>query len=135
MKNVLPLIWRKIPERYRLIGVKCETCGTEYFPQRKICPKCRRKGKLIQKQMPTEGKIYSFTEVHSGPSGFEHETPYHLAIIELSNGVKILSQIVDSKKEKIRIGARVVMRFRKIFEDGKEGAIAYGFKFKVEDSK
>ncbi|MFH1780029.1 MAG: Zn-ribbon domain-containing OB-fold protein [Candidatus Micrarchaeota archaeon] len=131
MRNALPLIWRKIPERYSLVGTHCVNCKGDFFPQRTICPVCRSKGKLIKKQMPREGKIYSFTRVFAAPSGFQHETPYYIAIIELTNGVRILSQIVETPDEKVLIDARVKMVFRKIFEDGDEGIIAYGFKFKV----
>ena len=131
MKGALPLIWRKIPERYGLIGSYCETCKTDFYPSRKVCPNCRRGGKLSEKAMPQSGTIYSFTEVFSGPSGFEYETPYFLALIELENKVRILSQIVDSPKDKISIGAKVSACFRKINEDGEEGIISYGLKFKV----
>jgi len=83
--------------------------------------------------MPKTGKIISFTEVFSGPAGFEHETPYFIAIIELENGTKLLSQIVDSEKEKIKIGARVEKVFRKISDIDPEGPIAYGYKFKIRE--
>ncbi|MCX6767295.1 MAG: Zn-ribbon domain-containing OB-fold protein [Candidatus Micrarchaeota archaeon] len=132
MNEALPLIWRRIPERYNMLGSKCLNCGTPYFPQRKMCPKCRRKGKIVAEKMPTEGTIYSFTEVHAAPKGFEQETPYFLAMVELSNGVRVLSQVVDSPADKIKIGAPVNMVFRKISEDGEEGVIAYGYKFKVK---
>ncbi len=131
MKGALPLIWRRIPERYNLIGTHCQACGSDYFPSRKVCPNCRRKGKLVAKHMPRAGKIYSFTEVFSAPAGFEYETPYFLAIIELENGVRILSQIIDSPKESVKIGAGVEARFRRISEDDDEGVIAYGLKFKT----
>ncbi len=127
----MPLVWRRIPERYYLLGSKCENCKSEYFPQRQFCPKCRRKGKIVEKTMPETGKIVSFTQVHVPPAGFEHETPYFMAIVELQNGVKILSQIVDSDAEQVKIGAAVKMVFRKVMEDDEEGAIAYGYKFKV----
>lgn len=131
MRNLLPLIWRGNKERYRLFGSACETCGAEYFPQRKLCPACRRKGKLVEKKMPEEGKIISYTLVHSAPAGFELESPYHLALIELANGVRVLAQLADSPAERVAIGAQVKMVFRKIFEDEVEGAIAYGYKFTV----
>ena len=131
MRNLLPLIWRRIPERYRLIGSRDVESGEEFFPQRKISPSKRRKSRLEPHPMPREGKIYSYTRVHAAPTGFEVESPYFLAIIELSNGVKILSQLVDSPAEKVKIGATVKMVFRKIFEDNDDGAIAYGYKFKV----
>lgn len=88
---------------------------------------------MVSKQMPREGKILSFTQVHAAPAGFELEAPYWLALIELKNGVCILAQVADSPMEKIIIGAPVAMVFRKIFEDEKHGAIAYGYKFKVAE--
>lgn len=127
----LPLIWRKFPERYLLMGSRCETCGTAFFPARKVCPKCRRRGKLVEQEMPRDGKIVTYTEVFSAPCGFEFETPYFIAIIELSNGAKVLSQVVDSPREKIKIGAKVKKVFRKISDIDPEGPIAYGYKFKV----
>lgn len=129
MDGALPMLWRCIPERYLLMGSKCESCGGEFFPQRLLCPKCRSKGLLVPKGMPTEGKVYSYTKVHTGPAGFEHETPYFLALIELTNGVNVLSQIVDATDEEMTIGLPVRMVFRKIRQDGEEGAIAYGYKF------
>jgi len=125
------MLWRRIPERYNLIGSKCENCGQEFFPARKICPACRRKGKLVPKAMPSTGKIYSYSEVHAAPAGFEFQTPYFLAIIELDNGVRLLAQLVDSPAEKVVLGARVALAFRRIAEDGKEGVISYGYKFKT----
>lgn len=125
------LHWRRYPERYLLRGNHCETCKSDFFPPRVFCPTCRRKGKLVVKDMPRTGKIVSFTEVFVGPIGFENETPYFLALIDLGNGVTILSQIVDSSHDKIQIGAKVKLMFRKIQDTDKEGAIAYGYKFKV----
>ena len=123
--------WRRFDERYRLMGSHCSNCKEYFFPKRLVCPNCRRKGKLVSVEMPRVGKIVSFTEVFVGPSGFEAETPYFLAIIELTNKVKILAQIVDSENEKVKIGASVKKVFRKIADHDSEGAISYGYKFKV----
>ena len=133
MVEGIPSIWRKIPNRYRLEGNVCETCGTAYFPPRVVCPKCRRKGKLVKKRFSGNGKIYSFTKVYTPPTGLELDAPYHLAIIELSEGPKILGQIVESDDKKVKIGAQVKMVFRKMKEDGNAGLIHYGYKFKVID--
>ncbi|MFA6329247.1 MAG: Zn-ribbon domain-containing OB-fold protein [Candidatus Micrarchaeia archaeon] len=135
MKHPLPLIWRMIPEKYYIMGSHCSTCKNDFFPFRQICPNCRRLGKVSEKRMPPTGTIYSFTEVSAPPSGFEFESPYPLAIIELDNKVKILAQIVDCPMEKIKIGSRVTMRFRRVGDDDEESAISYGYKFAlIEDS-
>jgi len=124
-------MWRRSTERYNLIGSKCENCKKSFFPQRTVCPVCRRHGRLVPEYMPREGAIISFSEVHSAPTGFQFETPYHLCIIELSNKVRITTQVVDSPAEKVKIGAKAKMVFRKIYDEDAEAAIAYGFKFKV----
>jgi hypothetical protein len=131
MKESIPLTWRRIPERYRLLGVKCETCGKYYFPKRSVCPKCRRKGKLVEFKYSGKGKIYSFTEVTAPPEGFEDQVPYVLAIIELDEGAKLTAQIVDVHKKDVKIGSRVEQVFRMIQKDDPEGLIHYGFKFRL----
>ena len=131
MRESIPLTWRRIPERYRLLGVKCETCGSHYFPKRSICPKCRRKGKITDVQFAGKGKVYSFTEIFAPPDGFEDQIPYILAIIELDEGARLTAQIVDAHKDDIKIGSRVEQVFRVIQRDDPEGPVHYGFKFRL----
>ena len=127
----LALTWRKIPERYNLLGSHCDNCGENFFPIRNICPNCRRKGRMGGTKFSGKGVIYSHTFVTSPPTGFELEAPYAIAIVQLAEGPKLTAQIVDGDYEKVKIGAPVEMVFRKIQEDGKEGLIHYGFKFKL----
>ncbi|MEM3502679.1 MAG: Zn-ribbon domain-containing OB-fold protein, partial [Nitrososphaeria archaeon] len=77
-----PAHWRRAKERYRLLGSKCESCGSTFFPPTKVCPKCRRKGKIVQTEFSGKGKIYSYTIIHSAPKMFEKYTPYILALVE-----------------------------------------------------
>lgn len=131
MKHSIPLTWRRIPERYRLLGSACSNCNTKYFPKRNVCPKCRRKGKVQEYQFAGKGKVYSFTEIYAPPAGFEDQAPYVLAIIELEEGARLTSQIVDAHIKDVKIGDKVEVVFRVIQKDDPEGLIHYGFKFKL----
>lgn len=131
MKESIPLTWRRIPERYLMMGVRCTTCGKAYFPKRPVCPKCRRKGKLEIVRFSGKGKVFSFTEITSAPEGFEDQVPYVLAIIELDEGARLTAQIVDAKGDDVKIGSRVEQVFRVIQRDDPEGLIHYGFKFRL----
>lgn len=131
MKESISLTWRRIPERYLILGSKCTNCGKLYFPQRAVCPKCRRKGKLEKTQFSGKGKIYSFTEIRAASTGFEDQVPYFLAIVELEEGPRLTTQIVEGNLESIKIGAPVYAVFRVIQRDDPEGLIHYGFKFKL----
>jgi uncharacterized OB-fold protein len=130
--SAVPRFWREIPQRYNLIGNKCESCNRVYFPPREPCPYCRRKsmGKMKDIILSGKGKILSYTIIHNAPDQFEAQVPYPMAIIKLDEGPKVTAQIVDCDIDKIKIGLKVQSTFRKIQEDGKVGAIYYGYKFK-----
>ncbi|MBI5051363.1 Zn-ribbon domain-containing OB-fold protein, partial [Candidatus Micrarchaeota archaeon] len=113
------------------LGTKCVNCTTNYFPTRIVCPKCRRKGKTEKVQFKGKGKIYSFTEISAAAAGFEDQVPYVLALVELEEGPKLTTQIVDVMGKEVKIGDKVEMVFRAIQRDDPEGLIHYGFKFRL----
>ncbi len=128
--------WRRIRERYGLIGSKCESCGTYYFPTKHICKKCRRRGKIVRHKFGGKGKIVSFSLVASPPDGFKFEAPYMMGIVELKEGARLMAQIVDWRgKKELAIGDSVEVVFRRIQEDSPDGVIHYGFKFKLVGGK
>lgn len=131
MAENLAITWRRIPERYRLQGTVCTSCQTRYFPPRKLCPICRRKGKIEMHSFCGKGRIYSFSEIFSAPAGLEFEAPYMLAIIQLEEGPKLTAQIVGVEEKDVRIGDAVEVVFRRIRSDDPEGIIHYGHKFRL----
>ncbi len=132
MKESISLTWRRIPERYKMMGMHCTTCDAYYFPPRDICPNCRRKGNMEPFEFSGRGKIYSFTEIHAAPAGFEKQVPYVMAIVELEEGTRCTGQIVDATKKDLKIGDNVEGTFRKLLSDDPEGPIHYGFKFRLK---
>jgi uncharacterized OB-fold protein len=122
--------WRKFRERYGLIGSMCKSCNHYFYPSSILCPKCRRGGKIVEHKFSGRGKVFSYTTIRVAPEGFEHYTPYVVAIVELEEGAKVVSQVVDCKPEDMRIGMPVETVFRKMREEGKSGLVLYGFKFR-----
>lgn len=129
----VPRFWRRIPNRYNLIGTKCNSCDSIFFPPRSVCPKCRRVGDLEPHELEGKGEIVSFTHVRVPQEGFEDESPYTLGIIELEEGPRVVGQIRTSKDHEIEIGEKVEATFRHIGEDGERGIIHYGYKFRPID--
>ena len=66
--------------------------------------------------------------IETAPSGFEDEAPYAMGVVKLGDEVKILTQIVDCDFDRIKIGSKVRIEFRRIQEDGKSGVLCYGYK-------
>ena len=122
--------WRHIHQRYNLTGSKCLQCGNVFFPSRIICPECRRKGKLEELKFSGKGRIHSYSVINTPTDEFKDIAPYVVAIVELEEGARVTSQIVDCDPDSIEIGDEVEMVFRRVREEGEDGVISYGFKFK-----
>jgi hypothetical protein len=75
-----------------------------------------------------EGKVVTFTTIYNATDDFKRQTPYNLAIIELSEGPRLTGQVICSPSE-IEIGMRVRPVFRILGKDGDRGIIYYGTKF------
>ena len=124
--------WRKIPQRYNLIGTRCTTCGRYFFPPRSFCPDCRRAGKIVSYKFPGTGTVVTYTIIRTASEQFEQMTPYALAIVKLDEGPLFTAQLVCSPEE-ARIGMRVRPVFRRISADGESGVIHYGTEYVPEE--
>lgn len=120
--------WRKIPQRYNLIGSKCEVCGRTFFPGRPVCPHCRRDGKMSEIQFSGKGKVLTYSVIYSSGEQYADMKPYVLAIIELEEGARLTTHVVCDLDE-IRIGMPVRSVFRIIDKEEEGGVIHYGTKF------
>lgn len=123
--------WREIPQRYRLEANKCKSCKTVYFPPRLLCPECK-KSDLVETKLVEKGEVVSYTIIRVPPQQFIDQTPYAIGIIKLDDGVNLMGQIVDCDFEDLKIGMRVRIEFRKIFNEGEAGILCYGYKFVPE---
>jgi uncharacterized OB-fold protein len=123
--------WREIPQRYRLEANKCKKCGFVSFPPRLICPQCQNR-EFEEAKLAEKGKILTFTIIRVPPKQFVDQAPYAVGIVELDDGVKLTGQIVDCDFEDLKIGQRVKIEFRKIFNEGEAGILCYGYKFVPE---
>lgn len=120
--------WRETPERYRLEASKCKKCNHINFPSRLICPECGGK-EFEMVRLTGKGKLETYTVIHTAPDGFADLAPYAVGIVELDEGIKILAQIADCNTNELKIGDRLITKFRRINEEGKTGMIMYGYKF------
>ncbi len=121
--------WRLKDQRYRLEGTVCADCATKAFPPRQVCAECQSRNQRPF-QFSGRGELYSFTTLYQAPLGFEGGVPYAVGMIKLDEGPMIEAQLTDVNPEDLKIGQRVEMVTRKLREQGAEGLIVYGYKFR-----
>jgi uncharacterized OB-fold protein len=76
------------------------------------------------------GEVYSFTTMYNVPQGYEEQKPYTVALVKLEDGPMVTAQLTDVGSDEVKIGMLVEMVTRKLREDGSEGQIVYGYKFR-----
>lgn len=83
-----------------------------------------------QKPLSGRGEVYSFSTMYNAPHGFEEQKPYTIALVKLDEGPMVTAQLTDVERADVHIGLRVEMVTRKLREEGAEGQIIYGYKFR-----
>lgn len=124
----VPRHWREAPERYRMDASKCRKCEKISFPSRLICPECGNK-EFDKIRLSGKGKLLTYTIIRTPPEGFEDSAPYAVGIVKMNEGINVMGQITDCDPANLKIGDKLISKFRRINEEGKTGLIMYSYKF------
>jgi uncharacterized OB-fold protein len=103
--------------RRQLVVQRCAGCGTFRFPARAICSRCLGRESAW---VPVSGRgtVFSYTVMHQAAHpGFAAEVPYPVVVIELEDGVRMLSNLIDCPRGDIRIGLPVQVTFDDVGPD------------------
>jgi len=110
-------------EAGRVMATRCRKCGGSYFPPKADCPRCLSSD-VEWFEIKGKGKLLSYTVVNYGPTGFENDSPYILALAEF-NGIQILARLSrDIKQSDIKVGMSLLVSPAKLADN----RIAYEFR-------
>lgn len=84
----------------------CASCARRVFPPRTLCPHCGG-GELAFRPVSGLGTVYSTTVVRQRDA---EGGPYNLALVDLDEGVRLMSRIEGLLPQDVRIGLRVRAR-------------------------
>ncbi len=104
--------WEAV-QRHELYIQRCGACGTARYYPRALCPHCLSSDTqwLLSSG---RGTVYTYTVTQQNQApGFRDSLPYVLAYVELDEGVRMLTNIVDCGPEAVKIG----MAVEAVFED------------------
>ena len=101
----------------RLVVQRCTACGQHQHYPRPWCTNCLSEAVEFVESSGT-GTIYTFTVIRRAPlPAFAARVPYVLAYVDLDEGVRLVTNIVDCDPDTVRIGQRVHARFETIDDD------------------
>jgi uncharacterized OB-fold protein len=92
-----------------MLLTRCTLCANVVWYPRFFCPGCGATTEAFAAS--GRGTIYSYTVIHRGEGPYAQAGPYLLAYVELEEGPRVLTNIVDVAPEDVGIGDRVTVVF------------------------
>jgi hypothetical protein len=94
-------------EQGKVMTTRCKKCGASYFPPKMDCPRCLSSD-VEWFQITGNGKLLTYTVVNYGPTGFENDAPYILAVTEFGDGLKVFGRLSrDISQGDIKVGMQL----------------------------
>lgn len=109
--------WDATRER-RLLLQWCTRCSAAVFYPRSDCPRCFGSS-MEWRESPGRGEVYAVT-VENRPQNpqLAAMAPYAVALIDLDEGVRLLSNVVEVDPQRVIVGMRVVVAWEEL-SDGR----------------
>lgn len=101
-------VLRQIDGAWRLVGSRCGTCGSVYFPPRRLC--VEDLGECEPVPLSTTGSLYEASLVRIAPLGFT--APYWAGYVDLPEGVRLFAPLDWHADREPRHGDPVVCTVR-----------------------
>ncbi len=100
--------------RGELVVQQCGACNFHVFPPRANCPACGS-SELSWKPVTGQGTIYTYTVAHRAPHPvLAEQCPFTLAVVELEEGPRLMTNIIGCNPEDVEVGMRVQVAYEDI---------------------
>ena len=106
--------WWEAADQGKMLIQRCKNCQTLRHPPRPMCGECQSvEWDSIESTL--EGEVYSFTTLHY-PKVPGYDYPLCCAVIQLSEGTRVVSNIVGINHEQVSIGMKVKGKVEQVDE-------------------
>ena len=97
-----------------LLLQRCTQCHNFIWTPQLACPQCLSEA-LEWTKVSGRGTIYSYTVVHRAATP-AFKAPYTVAIVELAEGPRILTDLIEVNPQDVHIGMEVQVAFEDVGE-------------------
>lgn len=96
----------------RLLIRRCGGCGQAHHYPREFCPRCWSED-VTWERASGRATLYTWSVVHRNDlPPFDGRVPYIAAVVDLAEGPRMMTEIVDCGEDELRIGMGLEVAFR-----------------------
>jgi uncharacterized OB-fold protein len=110
-----------------LLGGRCTVCAHHHFPRHDTCPYCASEATEAA-ELSDRGRLWAWTAVTHAPPGYDGEIPYGFGVVELPEGLRVITRLTEADPERLRPDQPMHMVVEPLHVDG-EGRTVVGYAF------
>ncbi len=101
----------------RLLIKRCADCGEAHFYPRPFCPRCWGE-QVTWEEASGTATLYTYSTVHVNDlPPFPERVPYVAAIVELAEGPRMMTNVVDCEPDRVEVGMSLQVTYRDLDEE------------------
>jgi uncharacterized protein len=102
---------------HKLLVMRCAACGDHFHYPRPFCPKCWSED-VRWEEASGRATLYTWSVVHSNDlPPFAERVPYVAAVVDLDEGPRMMTNVVDCDADTLAIGMALEVTYRPIADD------------------
>jgi uncharacterized OB-fold protein len=110
-----------------LLGSRCAACGKVHFPRADACTYCAAEDPTPIDLSP-RGTLWAWTAVTAPPPGYGGEVPFGIGVVELPEGVRVITRLTESDPASLREGQPMELRLVTLHRtDDGDDVVTYAF--------
>jgi uncharacterized OB-fold protein len=116
------------PRGRRLLAGRCGACGKHHFPAGETCPYCTA-GACSVVAIGATGTLYLHTSVNARPPGYRGEVPYGFGLVDLPEGLRVVSRLTESRLDVLRPGLALELEIAPLFtNDAGDEVLSFAYR-------
>lgn len=110
--------WWDAAADHRLLYKHCDDCGHDYFYPRSFCPACWSQD-TDWVEASGRAVLYTYSVVHRNDlPPWPDRVPYVAAVVDLAEGPRMMTHVVDCEEEDLAVGMELEVTFREDADGG-----------------
>jgi uncharacterized OB-fold protein len=110
-----------------LLASRCGSCGSVLFPRVDACTYCAGVG-TEPLDLLGPGDLWAWTAVTASPPGYEGEVPFGMGVVELPEGVRVITRLTESDPGALEPGQAMELRVVPLHRDAEgNDVVTYAF--------
>ncbi|MER6097877.1 Zn-ribbon domain-containing OB-fold protein [Streptomyces sp. NPDC001728] len=107
----------------RLLLRRCAACDRVHHYPREFCPHCWSEDARWE-EASGRATLYTWSVVHRNDlPPFGERVPYVAAVVDLAEGPRMMTEVVDVAEDDLRIGMQLRVAFRREGAEGSAGVV------------